>query len=56
MLERIDPPERESHPCPICGEELTDEVFINWAGDVIGCSNCVTRREAEDYLLDERYK
>ena len=56
MLERIDPPEGKSHPCPVCGAELTDEVFINWAGDVIGCSECVTRRDAEDYLLDERYK
>lgn len=34
--------------CPICGEE-TDTYYVDMAGDVVGCDNCVKAKDAWDY-------
>ena len=46
--------ERDGYPdeplphCPECGEE-TDTFYVNAAGDVVGCNNCVKVKDAWDY-------
>lgn len=35
--------------CPICGREA-DTVYINEDGEVVGCTECITTRDAEEVL------
>lgn len=41
--------------CPRCGEELTinDDVYTDFLGEIIGCSHCLTCREASEVFFDE---
>ena len=41
--------------CPGCGEELTidDDVYLDYAGDIVGCSRCIVRREASEVCDDD---
>lgn len=39
--------------CPICGEEC-EEIFFDKAGDVCGCENCVTSRDAWEWLWEQK--
>lgn len=41
--------------CPRCGEELTinDDVYTDFLGKIIGCSNCLTCHEASEVCFDE---
>ncbi|MCI8388944.1 MAG: hypothetical protein HFE63_10845 [Clostridiales bacterium] len=41
--------------CPECGEELTiaDDVYVNFDGEVIGCSNCLKRCDVSEVFFDE---
>ncbi len=37
--------EPEFPKCPICGEE-TDTVYVNKKLEIVGCSECITSRDA----------
>ena len=37
--------------CPICGEEV-DAVYVSADGDVVGCDNCVSYKDAWEVLDD----
>ena len=39
--------------CPICGEEC-EEIFFDKAGDVCGCENCVTSRDAWEWFWEQK--
>lgn len=38
--------------CSICGEEVTETVYISTNGDILGCENCVEQKEPCD-VYDE---
>lgn len=45
----LEPPDYADNPqCPVCGSE-TDTIFIDKYGDVVGCEECITRRDAFDW-------
>ena len=46
--EQFGVPEDPPVYCPVCGEE-TDTVYVQF-GEVIGCSCCVCRKDAYQYL------
>lgn len=35
--------------CPVCGAE-SDTFYVNRYGDIVGCSDCVTCREAGEIV------
>ena len=39
--------------CPVCGDEVEENVFITLDGEVIGCENCVQAKDPEDILDGE---
>lgn len=45
-------PEQIYYVCPSCGNELgyDDRIYINQAGEIIGCYRCVSEDCAGDYL------
>ena len=45
----LDPPQDASYPaCPRCGSTEYEQVFI-FGFDIIGCSDCIITREADEY-------
>ena len=44
-----EPPETHYY-CPICDEEVYENVFVNIDGEVIGCENCVETKEPYEVL------
>lgn len=38
--------------CPVCGEDC-DTVYINRAGDPVGCEHCCREKDSYDWLQDE---
>ena len=46
------PPDLEPVCCPICEEEC-EEVYINRAGDVVGCDNCMSTLEAYEWAREQ---
>jgi hypothetical protein len=40
-----EPPAYQLPCCPLCGEEC-DTLFYDRFGDIVGCDNCVTTRDA----------
>ena len=46
--------EPESHYyCPICGKEVSETVFVDISGTVIGCENCAVIKEPYEVLENE---
>ena len=39
--------------CPICNKEVSDTVFVDNSGEVIGCENCVETKEPHEVLSNE---
>ena len=39
--------------CPICGEEVHETVFVDLDGDVVGCENCVERKDVWEVMENE---
>ena len=39
--------------CPLCGEEC-ETIFFDRFGDLVGCDNCITTKDAWD--VDECYR
>ena len=47
-------PEEYSMPiCPICGEEC-EEFYFNRDGNICGCDNCISVKNAVEYEEEER--
>ena len=42
----------EAPVCPECGEPC-DTLYFNAFGDVIGCDNCITARDAWDLFYEQ---
>ena len=38
--------------CPVCGEEISETVYVSEDGEVVGCDNCVEAKEPQE-VLDE---
>ena len=49
--ERYGVPDRDPVHCPICNAEC-DWIFLQ-QGDPVGCENCITQREADEWY-DEK--
>ena len=45
-------PEPEDFTCPICGSENPEDFYFDTNGDLVGCSDCITMRDAYDYWYD----
>lgn len=43
--------EPEEICCPVCGEEC-ETLYIN-LGTVVGCDQCITVRDAQEYMEEE---
>ena len=43
--------EEKKYYCPVCGEEV-DSVYVDNEGDILGCENCVSIRDAGEVLDD----
>lgn len=39
--------------CPVCGEEVYADVYVNDEGTILGCENCVTVKDVGDVINDE---
>lgn len=39
--------------CPICFEKVTETVFVDNDGEVVGCENCVEIKEPHEVLENE---
>lgn len=48
----LEPPENDMPRCPVCGEE-TEIIFIDKYGDVVGCEECVTTRNAYEWQEEQ---
>ena len=49
----LNPPEDpEPVTCPIC-EEKCEEVYIDRAGDVVGCDICMSTKDAYEWAAEE---
>lgn len=33
--------------CPVCGEEVTDTMYVHDDGTVLGCPSCVMEKDVE---------
>jgi len=42
----------ENVHCPICDEEC-EEVYINRAGDVVGCDVCMSTQDANEWAYEQ---
>ena len=53
--DRVEPPFEETYECPCCGAEIAPgtTLYINENGDVVGCEECVTTKDAEDYFMED---
>ena len=43
--------EDKQYFCPICGEEV-DALYVSADGDIVGCDNCISYKEAWEVLDD----
>lgn len=48
----LEPKEPEQPICPECGEECEVVYLVN--GNVVGCDNCVTEKDAYDWADEMR--
>lgn len=48
----LEPKEPEQPICPECGEECEVIYLVN--GNVVGCDNCVTEKDAYDWMDEMR--
>lgn len=39
--------------CPICGQASPDYVYEDKDGDIIGCTECLTKKDIYGYFDDE---
>lgn len=46
------PPEPPFPRCPVCGDE-TDTLYKDKYGDIVGCDNCVTTKDAWEWKQEE---
>ena len=37
------------YPCPVCGEEHPDTIYVDRIGTAIGCNECLDAMEPEHY-------
>ena len=44
--------EEKEYYCPVCGEQVFETVYVSNDGDVVGCENCVNKKEPCE-VLDE---
>jgi len=44
----------KTHRCPVCGEEIDagTTLYINWANEIVGCSDCLLSVDAEEHFND----
>ena len=42
--------EPQEYFCPICGEEVTETIYVSTEGDILGCENCVKVKEPSEVL------
>ena len=33
--------DEQHYYCPVCGEKVLENVYVDYGGNVIGCENCV---------------
>ena len=38
--------------CPVCGVQC-ETIYKDWTGDIVGCDDCITARDAWEELVDE---
>ena len=48
----LEPPEYDMPRCPVCGAE-TQIIFIDKYGDVVGCEECITTRDAYEWQEEQ---
>ena len=41
----MDCQEQQEYYCPICGEEVTETVYVSNDGEIVGCENCIIKKE-----------
>lgn len=49
----LEPPEQQNPVCPECGEEC-EVIYFNSCGEVVGCDNCITEKDAYDWADEIR--
>lgn len=37
--------EDEEYYCPVCGEEVSETVYVSNDGEIVGCENCISTKE-----------
>ena len=42
----------KTYYCPICGEAVSETVFVSNDGEVLGCDNCAQIKEPCDMIED----
>ena len=48
----IDPPERKTYRCPVCGEENPARYFRNNLMEIVGCNHCIEELDAAAWEAD----
>ena len=38
----------EPYYCEVCGEEVSERVYVSINGDIVGCENCIEEKEPCD--------
>ena len=53
-----DPGEADFYKCPVCGEEIkeSDYIYVDKAGEIIGCEHCLFEMQAYEVLKTEHEK
>ena len=51
------PPGCPTHPepvivCPVCGQECEDLYVVESTGDVVGCDQCIQKKDALDVMQE----
>ena len=51
------PPGCPNHPeavivCPVCGQECEDLYVVESTGDVVGCDQCIQKKDALDVMQE----
>jgi hypothetical protein len=41
------------YSCPVCGSEYPERVYTSVDGEIIGCGDCVTARDADSYFTEK---
>ena len=47
-------PEADPVFCPVCGEQDPEDLYLDTRGDPCGCSECLKRVDAYDWLMDRK--